>query len=175
MRVEWTKESGGRWKMEEVPGSEKFFPAQLVFLALGFLGPETQVIKGLNVKQDGRSNIQTPPKVNIVDIIPTLFLITLQKYSTNIDGVFAAGDCRRGQSLIVWGIKYVPHVMLHLNSTYNFHSEGRGAAAEVDEWLMGGSTRLPIAGGIKTRVSSFYSPPYTSEFINLCIALYSSA
>lgn len=73
MRVEWTKESGGRWKMEEVPGSEKFFPAQLVFLALGFLGPETQVIKGLNVKQDGRSNIQTPPKVNIVNIIPTFF------------------------------------------------------------------------------------------------------
>lgn len=89
--------------------------------------------------------------------------------------MFAAGDCRRGQSLIVWGIKYVPHVMLHLNSTYIFHSEGRGAAAEVDECLMGGSTRLPTAGGIKTRVSSFYSPPYTSEFINLCIALYSSA
>lgn len=118
MRVEWTKESGGRWKMEEVPGSEKFFPAQLVFLALGFLGPETQVIKGLNVKQDGRSNIQTPPKVNIADIIPyILFLTNLQKYSTNIEGVFAAGDCRRGQSLIVWGIKYVSHVMLHLNST----------------------------------------------------------
>lgn len=89
VRVEWTKDSGGRWKMEEVPGSEKFFPAQLVFLALGFLGPENEVIKSLDVKQDARSNIQTPPK----------------KYSTNIDGVFAAGDCRRGQSLIVWGIK----------------------------------------------------------------------
>jgi len=126
VRVEWTKESGGRWKMEEVPGSEKFFPAQLVFLALGFLGPEAQVIKGLNIKQDGRSNIQTPPK----------------KFSTNIEGVFAAGDCRRGQSLIVWGI-----------------NEGRGAAAEVDEWLMGGSTRLPTVGGIKTR--HFIPPPST--------------
>ena len=62
-RVEWTKDSGGRWKMEEVPGSEKFFPAQLVFLALGFLGPESQVIKELGIKQDGRSNIQTPQKV----------------------------------------------------------------------------------------------------------------
>lgn len=49
--------------MEEVPGSEKFFPSQLVFLALGFLGPESDVIKALGVKQDARSNIQTPAKV----------------------------------------------------------------------------------------------------------------
>ncbi|KAI6043136.1 NADPH-dependent glutamate synthase [Pisolithus marmoratus] len=124
VRVEWAKDSGGRWKMEEVPGSEEFFPAQLVFLALGFLGPQTEVIKALDLKQDARSNIQTPSK----------------KYSTGVDGVFAAGDCRRGQSLIVWGIH-----------------EGRGAAAEVDVWLMGGSTRLPSAGGIKTR--TFVPPP----------------
>ncbi|KAJ3557788.1 hypothetical protein NM688_g1279 [Phlebia brevispora] len=123
VRVEWTKDSGGRWKMEEVPGSEKFFPAQLVMLALGFLGPESDVIKALSVKQDARSNIQTPNK----------------KYSTNVEGVFAAGDCRRGQSLIVWGI-----------------SEGRGAAAEVDAWLSGGITRLPFDGGIKKRV---FVPP----------------
>ena len=51
--------------MEEVPGSEMFFPSQLVFLALGFLGPEGEVPKALGVKQDGRSNIQTPPKVCI--------------------------------------------------------------------------------------------------------------
>jgi glutamate synthase (NADH) len=63
VRVEWTKDSGGRWKMEEVPSSEKFFPAQLVFLALGFLGPQAEAIKALDVKQDGRSNIQTPNKV----------------------------------------------------------------------------------------------------------------
>ncbi|KAI0687133.1 NADPH-dependent glutamate synthase [Cytidiella melzeri] len=123
VRVEWTKDSGGRWKMEEVPGSEKFFPAQLVFLALGFLGPESDVIKSLEVKQDGRSNIQTPPK----------------KFATNVDGVFAAGDCRRGQSLIVWGI-----------------NEGRGAAAEVDAWLSSGATRLPFDGGIKSRT---FIPP----------------
>lgn len=49
--------------MEEIPGSEKFFPAQLVFLALGFLGPQAEVIKALGVKQDGRSNVQTPAKV----------------------------------------------------------------------------------------------------------------
>ena len=63
VRVEWTKDSGGRWKMEEVPGSQRFFPAQLVFLALGFLGPQSEVIHALGVKQDGRSNIQTPAKV----------------------------------------------------------------------------------------------------------------
>lgn len=66
VRVEWTKESGGRWKMEEVFGSEKFYPAQLVLLALGFLGPENDVLKALGVKQDGRSNIETPQKVSLM-------------------------------------------------------------------------------------------------------------
>ncbi|KAF8717826.1 GXGXG motif, partial [Rhizoctonia solani] len=126
VRVEWTKDSGGRWKMEEVPGSEKYFPAQLVFLALGFLGPQQEPLKKLGVKLDGRGNVQTPHK----------------KYSTNVDGVFAAGDCRRGQSLIVWGI-----------------NEGRGAAAEVDAWLSNGVTRLPSAGGIKQRL---FIPPVTA-------------
>ena len=50
--------------MEEVPGSEKFFPAQLVFLALGFLGPEAELLKSIGLKQDARSNIQTPPNVS---------------------------------------------------------------------------------------------------------------
>ncbi|TFK76592.1 NADPH-dependent glutamate synthase [Pluteus cervinus] len=126
VRVEWTKDSGGRWKMEEVLGSEKFFPAQLVFLALGFLGPENAITKSLGLKQDARSNIQTPPK----------------KYSTSVEGVFSAGDCRRGQSLIVWGI-----------------NEGRGAAAEVDGWLSSGMTRLPLAGSIPAR--HFVAPPST--------------
>lgn len=79
VRVEWTKDSGGRWKMEEVPGSEKFFAAQLVLLALGFLGPQNEVIKALGVKQDGRSNIETPHKVR-----PS-FLI---KYQDSTDNVF---------------------------------------------------------------------------------------
>jgi glutamate synthase (NADH) len=63
VRVDWTKDSGGRWKMEEVPGSEQFYDAQLVFLALGFLGPESELVKSLGLKVDGRSNIQTPHKV----------------------------------------------------------------------------------------------------------------
>ncbi|KAF8329794.1 uncharacterized protein EI90DRAFT_3145869 [Cantharellus anzutake] len=132
IRVEWTKDSAGRWKMEEIPGSEKFFAAQLVFLALGFLGPEQELLKSLDVKTDGRSNIQTPAK----------------KYSTNQPGVFAAGDCRRGQSLIVWGI-----------------NEGRGAAAEVDAYFSEGNTRLPAAGGIKTR--RFVAPPIVPNGVNI--------
>lgn len=142
--------------MEEVPESEKFFPAQLVFLALGFLGPQAEVIKALGVKQDARSNIQTPAKVRLVSEKHDRDLThrtCFQKYSTNVEGVFAAGDCRRGQSLIVWGIKYVPSSILLLDLRSNwFSSEGRGVAAEVDAWLMA-NTRLPSAGGIKTRVS----------------------
>jgi len=106
VRVEWTKDSGGRWKMEEVPGSDKFFAAQLVFLALGFLGPQSDIIKALGVKQDARSNIQTPTKVRLINTLELHILtVYLQGYTTNVEGVFAAGDCRRGQSLIVWGIK----------------------------------------------------------------------
>jgi glutamate synthase (NADPH/NADH) len=98
--------------MEEVPDSQKFFPAQLVFLALGFLGPQSEILQALGVKQDARSNVQTPAKVCLCLLwwMPrclTRFYF-IQKYSTNVKGVFAAGDCRRGQSLIVWGIKYVP-------------------------------------------------------------------
>jgi glutamate synthase (NADPH/NADH) len=89
VHVEWTTDSGGRRKPEEIPGTEKYYPAQLVFLALGFLGPQKEVLKALGVEQDARWNIKTPNK----------------KYSTNVEGVFAAGDCRRGQSLIVWGIQ----------------------------------------------------------------------
>lgn len=123
--VEWTEVSG-KWSMEEVKGSEKFYPAQLVLLALGFLGPQNECIKALEVKQDPRSNVQTPNG----------------KYSTSQAGVFAAGDCRRGQSLVVWGIK-----------------EGRQCAEEVDTFLAG-SSRLPYQGGIPKR--SWLAPKISS-------------
>ena len=103
--------------MKEVEGSEQFFPAEIVILAMGFAGPEERAIQGLGVKRDNRTNIITPPK----------------SYRTNIDRVYAAGDCRRGQSLIVWGIQ-----------------EGRQAAREVDEDIMH-STTLPASGGIVAR------------------------
>jgi len=115
VRVEWKKDPvSGKWAMGEVKGSEQFFPADLVLLALGFLGPEEKLINSLSLKMDSRTNIETYKG----------------KYSTASPGVFAAGDCRRGQSLIVWGI-----------------NEGRQAAREVDQYLMG-NTNLPITGGI---------------------------
>lgn len=84
-RVEWTKSVSGGWDMKPVEGSDQFFPAQLVLLSMGFLGPENKVL-GEDIELDPRKNVKTAPG----------------QYMTNVPGVFAAGDCRRGQSLIVW-------------------------------------------------------------------------
>ena len=109
VEVEWTKDENGRWAMNEVEGSEREWKAQLVLLAMGFLGPEHNVSDTLNIEYDERSNYRAAHG----------------QYDTSVDGVFAAGDCRRGQSLVVWAI-----------------NEGRGAAQAVDRYLMG-SSRLP--------------------------------
>ena len=85
VRVEWTKTATGGWDMKQVEGSAEYFPADLVLISMGFLGPEDKVMGGA-IDMDVRKNIKTPPG----------------HYSTNLPGVFAAGDCRRGQSLIVW-------------------------------------------------------------------------
>jgi glutamate synthase (NADPH/NADH) small chain len=92
-----------------VAGSEKVFPAQLVLLALGFSGPENQLLDKLGVAKDTRSNARAEHG----------------KFATSVKAVFAAGDMRRGQSLVVWAI-----------------NEGRGAARECDRYLMG-ETSLP--------------------------------
>jgi NAD(P)H-dependent glutamate synthase small subunit len=96
-------------KFKNVAGTEKDWPADLVFLAMGFLGPEHVATDSLGVDYDGRSNYQAD----------------YGRYKTNVDNVFAAGDCRRGQSLVVRAI-----------------NEGREAAREIDRHLMG-STELP--------------------------------
>ncbi|PGH13754.1 hypothetical protein AJ79_03453 [Helicocarpus griseus UAMH5409] len=116
-RVEWTKSASGGWDMKTVEGSEQFFPADLVLLSMGFLGPEDRLL-GEEIERDARKNVKTPPG----------------HYATNVPGVFAAGDCRRGQSLIVWGI-----------------NEGRQSAREVDAYLQGTSSQLPVTGGIVRR------------------------
>jgi glutamate synthase (NADPH/NADH) len=85
IRVEWTKSATGGWDMKKLEDTRQFFPADLVLLSMGFLGPEQRVL-GDEIEKDARKNIKTPPG----------------KYHTNMEGVFAAGDCRRGQSLIVW-------------------------------------------------------------------------
>ncbi|KAL2314381.1 putative glutamate synthase [NADPH] [Schizosaccharomyces pombe] len=117
VRIEWTKNSKGRWIMKEIRNSEEFFPADLVILALGFLGPEEQATAGMNVDRDARSNISTPTK----------------SYETSVPGIYAAGDCRRGQSLVVWGIQ-----------------EGRQCAREIDLKFQG-KTFLPGDGGLVKR------------------------
>ncbi|KAI9774877.1 MAG: glutamate synthase [NADH] [Geoglossum simile] len=117
IRVEWTKGTHGGWDMKQVERTEQYFPADLVLLSMGFLGPEDRLL-GNEIEKDARKNIRTPPG----------------QYNTSLPGVFAAGDCRRGQSLIVWGI-----------------NEGRQCAREVDQFLMQ-STLLPATGGITRRV-----------------------
>ncbi len=107
-QVEWVRDNG-RVTPKEIPGTEQVFPAQLVLLAMGFLGPENQLLDQLGVEKDARSNAKAEHG----------------KFATNVPGVFAAGDMRRGQSLVVWAI-----------------NEGRGAARECDRYLMG-ETALP--------------------------------
>jgi glutamate synthase (NADPH/NADH) small chain len=109
VQIEWVKGSNGQFQMKEVPGTDKVWPAQLVLLAMGFLGPEEHLLKALKVEQDPRSNVKAE----------------YGKYVTSLPKVFAAGDARRGQSLVVWAIH-----------------EGRGAARECDRYLMG-HTELP--------------------------------
>jgi glutamate synthase (NADPH/NADH) small chain len=109
VQVKWEKDSAGRWIPKEIPGSETQRPAQLVLIAMGFVGPETYLLEQLNIDCDPRSNIRAE----------------YGKFKTNIKGVFAAGDCRRGQSLVVWAF-----------------NEGRAVARECDRYLMG-RTSLP--------------------------------
>jgi len=109
VEIKWGKNDKGQFVPEELPGTEKTRPAQLVLLAMGFLGPEQGLLKEMSVETDPRSNVKAD----------------YGKFGTSLPGVFAAGDCRRGQSLVVWAI-----------------NEGRAAARECDRYLMG-STDLP--------------------------------
>ena len=109
VEIKWEKNEQGQFIPKEQPGTEKTRPAQLVLLAMGFLGPEQSILKDMGVAVDGRSNIKAEH----------------EKYTTSVPRIFAAGDCRRGQSLVVWAI-----------------NEGRGAARECDRFLMG-ATDLP--------------------------------
>ena len=110
VEVEWIFKEGERPQLKEIPNTEKHWDCGLVFLALGFTGTEKTLPEAFGLKTDFRSNIEA----------------TTRDYKTNITGIFAAGDIRRGQSLIVWAI-----------------SEGRQAAHHIDKYLMG-NTFLPL-------------------------------
>ena len=107
--IEWQKNATGAFVPVPLPGTEKVWPADLVLLAMGFLGPEDALLDQLGVERDPRSNVKAD----------------YGRFQTNVENVFAAGDMRRGQSLVVWAF-----------------NEGRGAAREVDRYLMG-RTDLP--------------------------------
>jgi glutamate synthase (NADPH) small chain len=109
VQIQWDRNEKGQYIPREVPGTETNRPAQLVLLAMGFLGPEQPLLDALKLERDPRTNVRAE----------------FEKYTTNIPGIFAAGDCRRGQSLVVWAF-----------------NEGRGAARECDRYLMG-HTDLP--------------------------------
>jgi glutamate synthase (NADPH/NADH) small chain len=103
-RIHWQRNSGSP-PFELLPGSDESRPAELVLLAMGFLGPEPALLDGLGVERDGRGNAAAA------------------RFATSAEGVFAAGDARRGQSLVVWAI-----------------AEGRRCAEAVRRWLDGGAT-----------------------------------
>ncbi|KJS15356.1 MAG: glutamate synthase [Peptococcaceae bacterium BRH_c4b] len=104
INVEWIKDDLGRFAPREIQGTEKVWPANLVLLAMGFLGPEDRLLDKLGVQRDERSNVKAD----------------YGRFATNVQGVFAAGDMRRGQSLVIWAI-----------------NEGRGAAVECHHYLTG--------------------------------------
>ncbi|MFL2869834.1 MAG: glutamate synthase subunit beta [Pirellulaceae bacterium] len=113
IEVDWSKPQENGPPFTQVEGTEKVIEADLAFLAMGFLGPEHYVLGSLDdLDLDQRSNYQAEHG----------------EFTTSIDGVFAAGDCRRGQSLVVWAI-----------------NEGRGAARAIDKYLMG-TSMLPAPG-----------------------------
>ena len=107
IRLDWKQDANGQWKMNEIPGSEFTFKAGLVLLAMGYVHPVHEgMLKELGVAFDARGNVQA----------------TETNYHSSVTKVFAAGDMRRGQSLVVWAIR-----------------EGRQCARAVDEFLMGRS------------------------------------
>ena len=104
MQVQWKD-----GKLVEVPGTDKTLKADLVLLAMGFVSPVASVLEAFGIDQDARGNAKASTDFT-------------GGYATNVPKVFAAGDIRRGQSLVVWAIR-----------------EGRQAARAVDEFLMGRS------------------------------------
>jgi glutamate synthase (NADPH/NADH) small chain len=104
--IKWGVDASGKMGFEEVPGTERVIPCELALLAIGFVGAEKGgMVEELKMELDDRGNIKT------------------NQYMTSVKGVFAAGDIRRGQSLVVWAI-----------------SEGRETARAVDTWLMGATS-----------------------------------
>ncbi|CAG9462979.1 unnamed protein product [Pedinophyceae sp. YPF-701] len=123
VEVQWEKDAEtGRMNMKEVPGSEEVLEADMALLALGFLGPEDRLADALELSRDQRSN----------------FAAEYGEFATSVEGVFAAGDCRRGQSLVVWAI-----------------NEGRGAADKINAFLKAKKGVQHVPNGVVGGIESF--------------------
>uniref|UniRef100_A0A0R0EJU2 Glutamine amidotransferase type-2 domain-containing protein n=1 Tax=Glycine max TaxID=3847 RepID=A0A0R0EJU2_SOYBN len=130
IRVCWEKDATDKFQFKEIEGSEEIIEADLVLLAMGFLGPESTIAEKLGVDRDNMSN----------------FKAGYGHFSTNVKGVFAAGDCRRGQSLVVWAI-----------------SEGRQAAAQVDNYLVKEDKDHRNQDGLVKRQQGLYKKQHGSS------------
>jgi len=130
--VQWARE-GGQMRMKEVPGSEKVLEADLVLLALGFTGPESPLASMFGVDCDDRGNYKAT------------FNNASGDFRTSNPKVFSAGDCRRGQSLVVWAIR-----------------EGRGCAQAVHQYLYGGEVALDSATALAAGQGQSQSPQVAS-------------
>ena len=106
IEIEWLQDKDGKMKMKEIANTEKIWKADLILLALGFVGPEKNILDNFGISLNKEQNIES----------------AYGEFTTNVEGVFSAGDARRGQSLVVWAM-----------------NEGRGAALQIDRYLQGKS------------------------------------
>ena len=106
IEIEWLQDEDGKMKMKEIANTEKIWKADLILLALGFVGPEKNILDNFGISLNKEHNIES----------------AYREFTTNVEGVFSAGDARRGQSLVVWAM-----------------NEGRGAALQIDRYLQGKS------------------------------------
>ncbi|KAI9221816.1 hypothetical protein BC828DRAFT_404594 [Blastocladiella britannica] len=121
VQVEWTRDpASGRWSMKQVAGSHGFVACDVVLLSMGFVGPEVTLLEQLGVALAGTAPVRS-------------IAADTKSYATSVPKVFAAGDCRRGQSLVVWGIR-----------------EGREAARQIDQFVVGASI-MGLTGGMAAR------------------------
>ena len=131
-RVEWTKDEAGKFLLKEVPDSDEYWDADLVLLALGFLGPEQYLVdafKNVAAKGEAQPGGQDSAGLTLACDRRSNFQADFGKFQTSVPHVFAAGDCRRGQSLVVWAIR-----------------EGRDAAAVIDAHLRRSSKAAAARG-----------------------------
>ncbi|OMH84516.1 putative glutamate synthase [NADPH] [Zancudomyces culisetae] len=142
VQVQWTKAEGsGRWEFKEVEGSTKIFAADVVLISMGFVGPEKSAVLGELTKCDTNDTKGVnKPSSTVGGFGMGCIEAHDTDYKTEFEGVFAAGDCRRGQSLVVWAI-----------------NEGRQAARSIDDYLVKKSdphrnSQLPVSGGAVKRL-----------------------